>query len=106
MIWVIIFLSYIKTDGRNFGDGAIDFNPPAMCFAIDSLIADRVLCSGELVDTLAVTTTQMPPDSIAFVYFKTQIPASNPQIIYDFGTGLDTLPVAAGNGGDQGRSQD
>lgn len=96
-IWVIIFLSFVKTDGRSLDGSVTNISPPVMCLAIDSLITDRVLCSGELVDTLAVTTTQLPSDSIAFVYFKTQIPASSPQIIYDFGTGLDTLPVDAGN---------
>ena len=64
------------------------------CPTIDSLIADRIVCSGDLVDTLAVITTVENPDSIAFVYFTTQQTGSN---MYSGGTGIDTIQIAAAN---------
>ncbi len=71
----------------------LDCAPP--CFDIDSLLSDRIICSGESVDTLAVTTTSSNPDSIAFVYFTTQ--QTDSSVIYSSGTGIDTVQIANGN---------
>lgn len=65
-------------------------NCPISCFEITELIADRFICSGELVDTLAVTTTFINPDSIAFVYFNSA--QTDP---YSGGTGIDTVQVTS-----------
>ena len=65
------------------------------CKEINKLISARTICSGENIDTLAVTTTFTNPDSIAFVYFSSaQIDSS---VIYTGGTGIDTLQIASSN---------
>ncbi len=61
------------------------------CPTIDSLIADRTICSGDPVDSLAVSTIENP-DSIAFVYFAG--PQSDTAVIYSGGVGIDTIEVA------------
>ena len=63
------------------------------CAEINQLIADRTICSGEVVDSLAATTTFTNPDSIAFVYFTT--PQTDSSVIYANGTGIDTLQISA-----------
>ncbi len=67
-----------------------DCIPP--CFTIDSLLTDRVICHGENIDTLGVTTTYLNPDSIAFVYFTTQ--QTDSSIIYTNGIGIDTTQIS------------
>lgn len=77
-------------------DHSHDFGfSPIPCATIDSLIIDRTICSGDLVDTLAVTTTFVNLDSIAFVYFTS--PQTDSTIVYSSGTGIDTLQIATNN---------
>ena len=89
---------YVKITTGNSGnvDHTFDFGfKPVTCATIDSLITNRTICSGELVDTLAVTTIYTNPDSIAFVYFtSTQTDSS---VIYTGGTGIDTVQIAVSN---------
>ncbi len=69
----------------------IGFRTIATCAEINQLITNRIICSGDLVDTLAITTTFTNPDSIAFVYFDSiQTVATS---IYTNGKGLDTLQI-------------
>ena len=76
-------------------DHSFDFGFNTSCLTIDSLLADRVICTGDAVDTLAVTTTITNPDSIAFVYFTSMQPDAT--TIYTAGTGIDTVQIAAAN---------
>jgi len=73
----------------------VDFGFITLCPTIDSLISDRVICSNDLVDSLAVTTTSTNPDSIAFVYFTS--PQTDSIQIYTSGIGLDTAQITSGN---------
>ncbi len=63
------------------------------CAEINQLIADRTICSGDAIDSLAATTTFTNPDSIAFVYFTTQ--QTDSSVIYTGGTGIDTLQISS-----------
>lgn len=63
--------------------------------AITTAYSEQVICSGDVVDTLAVTTTFSHPDSIAFVYFTTA--QTDSSIIYTGGTGIDTVQITNGN---------
>lgn len=65
------------------------------CNSVSNLITDRTICSGGLIDTLAVITTYPNPDSIAFVYFSS--PQTDSAFIYSGGTGLDTTQISIGN---------
>ena len=73
------------------------FSSTPLCITIDSLASfseDQTICSGELLDTLGVSTTAANPDSIAFVYFTSQ--QTDSSLIYTNGTGLDTVQIAIG----------
>ncbi len=85
----------ITIGGLGFVDHTLDFGfmPPRTCFSIDSLVADRVICAGQMVDTLAVTTTYSDTNSIAFVWFTDA--QTDSSTIYSAGTGLDTIAISA-----------
>ena len=87
----------LTTDGHGSVNHTFDFGfgIPLACLAIDSLLTDRTICSGDALDTLAVTTTFSHPDSIAFVYFTTV--QTDSSFIYTNGTGIDTAQIAVGN---------
>ncbi len=86
----------MTTNAQGCGDHKYDLGVTcASCFEIDSLITDRIVCSGDVVDSLAVTTTFMNPDSIAFVYFTSQ--QTDSIQIYTAGIGIDTVQIASGN---------
>ena len=65
------------------------------CLNIDQLITTRTICSGDLIDTLAVTTRYPNPNSIAFVYFTNQ--QTDSSLIYTNGIGIDTMQITASN---------
>jgi len=86
----------MTTSATGCGDHKYDLGVTCFsCSEINQLITDRTICSGELVDTLAVTTTFGHPDSLAFVYFNTQ--QTDVNLIYTTGTGIDTIQITAGN---------
>ena len=86
----------ITTNAQGCGDHKYDLGVTcSSCFSIDSLITDRTICSGDLIDTFAITTTFSNPDSVAFVYFSSQ--QTDSTLIYTNGTGIDTLQISVGN---------
>ena len=89
---------YVQITTGNAGevDHTFDFGfYISTCSSIDSLITDRTICSSELVDTLAVTTTFSNPDSIAFVYFTSE--QTDSSVIYSSGIGIDAVQISSGN---------
>ena len=89
---------YVKITTGSSGevDHTFDFGfVPENCKEITQLITNRIICSGELADTLSITTTYTNPDNIAFVYFMTA--QTDSSIIYMGGTGIDTVQIALGN---------
>jgi len=86
----------MTTDATGCGNHRYDMGVLCLpCGEIEDLITQREICSGELVDSLAITTTYENPDSIAFVYFTS--PQTDSSIIYTGGTGIDTVQIASAN---------
>ena len=86
----------MTTDAIGCGNHRYDFGILCEpCEVIENPTTERTICSGELVDTISVTTTFNNPDSIAFVYFTTA--QTNPTAIYTGGTGIDTVQIASSN---------
>lgn len=89
---------YTAQDGSGCAIGLccpIVVQTESCCSTIDPLISDRTICSGDVVDSLAVTTTFSNPDSIAFVYFTSQ--QTDSIQIYTAGTGIDSVQIGSGN---------
>ncbi len=81
--------------GNNSQCGAFIITVNIKVETIEGLTTEQTICSGEQVDTLAVTTTFSNPDSIAFVYFNSA--QTDSSIIYTGGTGIDTVQISSGN---------
>ncbi|MGB1204089.1 MAG: SdrD B-like domain-containing protein [Chitinophagales bacterium] len=91
-------MPFTQISTGNWGsiDHSFDFGFKSIsCPTIDNLITDKTICSGNLVDTLAVTTTFANPDSIAFVYFN--LPQTDENIIYNNGIAINALQISASN---------
>ena len=89
----IIYMNALLTtvsSVSNLGNQDIAEPKRIACASIDSLLANRVICSGQMVDTLAITTTFTNPDSIAFVYFTSA--QTDP---YSGGTSIGTVQITS-----------
>lgn len=86
----------MTTSAQGCGDHKYDLGVTCSpCPEIAFITSPQVICSGDALDTLAITTTVTHPDSISFVYFTA--PQTDSTLIYNNGININTLQVNSGN---------